>query len=121
MHVDAQRPWLPVPVEVEQMLHGLVEPEADPSLTGFETVVADVHEHRKDIPKKFDDVRAVHVRPWLWAMTREVDTELVLDTDGFVHTRRHGAVRLLPLYDDLGRDLDRLSVRVLELAGAVRG
>ncbi|WP_026373108.1 hypothetical protein [Agrococcus lahaulensis] len=121
MHLDAPRPWVPVPVEVQPMVHGLVEPEDEPLLLEFETAHRDVHNHRDDAAKRFGDPRSVQVRPWLWAMTRDVETAFVLDTDGFVHTRQVGVRPLLTMYDELGRDIDRLAVRVLELAGATRG
>lgn len=121
MHLDASRPWVPVPLDVQSMVHGLVEPEDDPLLLGFETVHRDVHDHRADATKRFGDPRLVQVRPWLWAMTRDVETTFVLDTDGFMHARQLGVRPLLPMYDEVGRDIDRLAVRVLELASATRG
>ena len=121
MHVDAARPWVPVPVDVQPMVRSLAEPAADPLIAGFESAQQDILNHRADAAERFDDVQEVGIRPWLWAMTRDIETAFVLDTDGYVHTRALGVRPLLPLYDELGRDVDRLAVRVLELAGTVRG
>lgn len=121
MHVDAPRPWVPVPVDVQPMVRGLAEPSDDALLVGFDTVQKDILNHRADAAARFDDVQTVGIRSWLWAMTRDVETAFVLDTDGYVHTRQVGVRPLLPMYDELGRDIDRLAVRVLELAGATRG
>ncbi|MGM1028972.1 MAG: hypothetical protein ACQEWM_03755 [Actinomycetota bacterium] len=120
VHVDAPRPWVPVPVEVQPMVRGLAEPSDDALLAGFDTVHDDILNHRADGAARFDDVQTVGIRPWLWAMTRDVETAFMLDTDGYVHTRAVGVRSLLKLYDELGRDIDRLAVHVLELAGVTR-
>lgn len=120
MHVDAARTWSAVPVPVVPMVQGRTEPERDPLLHGFESVHQDVHGHRQAAIEQFGDVQNVTVQPWLWAMTREVETAFVLDTDGFLHTRERGARSLLQWYDEAGRDIDRLAVRVLETAGVTR-
>lgn len=120
MHVDSARPWVAVPVSVQPMVQGHAEPQDDPLINGFASVHSDIHSQRLQVAQQFDDVRRVGTHPWLWAMTRDVETELVLDTDGFVHMRRTGAHQLLKWYDEVNRDIDRLAVRVLESAGVTR-
>lgn len=119
-HVDAARPWLPVPIAVEPMVQGRAESTDEPLIAGFDTVHDDILRYRKKALADFDDPSAIGMRPYLWAMTRDLETAFVLDADGYVHDRGRGAAALLPLYAQHGRDLDRLLVKVLEDTAAVR-
>ena len=116
MNLDDRRSWNALEVELDPILEG-ADPEADPLIRPFPSVLADVKNQR-------DEIRELlglegRLRPYLWTIVRDLDPLLVLDADGFVHTRG-GIYGTMEIYSAVQHDISRTAAAVLQLASRSR-
>lgn len=117
--LDDRHDWSIEPLDAARVIRGERPLEALGDAVALPTVRADLEQQRAGFATAtvFHSDHPVFV-PHLWAVRRDVDVAMVLDTDGFVHTRTNGLVHAESIYEEHGRDLDRVLHAVWE---AMRG
>ncbi|GAA2175684.1 hypothetical protein GCM10009846_26520 [Agrococcus versicolor] len=117
LRLDDRHDWTIEPLDAAAVIQGRAPADSLGEVDGFPTVLADLAQQREAFASateiRFDDPTVV---PHLWVVRRDVHVAMVLDTDGFVHTRANGLVPAFTIYEERGRDLDRVVRAVLEAA-----
>ncbi|QCR20287.1 TY-Chap2 family putative peptide chaperone [Agrococcus sp. SGAir0287] len=113
--LDDRHDWSIEPLDAAAAIQGERTIASLGEAVTLPTVRADLEHQRQSFATTtaFASDHPVFV-PHLWVVRRDVDVAMVLDTDGFVHTRSRGLVPVERIYEEHGRDLDRVLHAVWE-------